>query len=193
MTLIDACKQNGYVMDRDNEEAVTAVCKYFQQDNSKGLLLMGYYGTGKTWLMRLVNEFVSPVRIVSTEQILKDTIMAGEVPNKYLEQMHVYNLIRAAILAEEARLPYCFDELGGHNDRKLNIYGNEIYPMSLILKAHYEKNIKCHAITNYNLEYLEKLYGGEGLLDSPPMVFFSLSSAKSFVEKLKKGNVYHTI
>jgi hypothetical protein len=167
LTLIDACKQNGYTIDANNEEAVTAVCKYFQQDNSKGLLLMGYYGTGKTWLMRLVNEFVSPVRIVSTEQILKDSVFNQDVPNKYLIKMFRIELAPipegqlTTDIGLEIECPYCFDELGGHNDRKLNIYGNEIYPMSLILKAHYEKQIKCHAITNYNLEDLEKLYGGE--------------------------------
>jgi hypothetical protein len=151
-------------IDANNEEAVTAVCKYFQQDNSKGLLLMGYYGTGKTWLMRLVNEFISPVRIVSTEQILKDSVFNQDVPSKYLAQNHIYDMECVSlnsIVGKEREYPYCFDELGGHNDRKLNIYGNEIYPMSLILKAHYEKQIKCHAITNYNLEDLEKLYGGE--------------------------------
>ena len=159
MTLIDACKQNGYTIDANNEEAVAAVYKYFQQDNSKGLLLMGYYGTGKTWLMRLVNEFISPVRIVSTEQILKDSVFNQDVPSKYLSKVIRLGITDADCYAMVC--PFCFDELGGHNDRKLNIYGNEIYPMSLILKAHYEKQIKCHAITNYNLEDLEKLYGGE--------------------------------
>lgn len=159
MTLIDACKQNGYTIDANNQEAVASVCKYFQQENSKGLLLMGYYGTGKTLLMRLVNEFISPVRIVSTEKILSDTVFNQDVPSKYLSKS--VRLMSSDTDYYTITSPFCFDELGGHNDRKVNIYGNEIYPMSLILKAHYEKNIRCHAITNYNLKDLEKLYGGE--------------------------------
>jgi hypothetical protein len=99
--------------------------------------------------------------------------MNGDVPSKYLVQNLALKPVKeikaqwhdnwdfSPILVSEVLFPFCFDELGGHNDRKLNIYGNEIYPMSLILKAHYEKQIKCHAITNYNLEDLEKLYGGE--------------------------------
>jgi DNA replication protein DnaC len=157
LTLIDACKQNGYTIDANNEEAVTAVCKYFQQDNSKGLLLMGYYGTGKTWLMRLVNEFISPVRIVSTENIMRETIKNESVPEKYLSES--FQIDNATY--QKIEFPFCFDELGGKNDRELNLWGTKTYPMSEILKYHAENKMKCHAITNFQLEDLQQLYGGE--------------------------------
>ena len=160
MTLLQLCHKHGYIIDDNNRDAVTQISNYLTSNETKGLLLLGYYGTGKTWLMKLVNK-LTPVRLVSTERIINDTIANGGIPTNYTKENFIYHFDVEKSVGIEKEYPFCFDELGGQNDRKLNIWGNEIYPMSVILKAHYEKNIKCHAITNYSSEDLVKLYGGE--------------------------------
>lgn len=161
MTLIEACDKVGYKIDKNNQEAVTKVCQYLQNPDEKGLLFIGYYGTGKTWLMRIIDEYFTPVNIVSTERIIQDTVNQQDVKQRYRQRNLWYFMNGGKV--DFVDWPYCFDELGGQNDRKVNIYGNEIYPMSVILKAHYEKKIKCHAITNYDPESQEmkRIYGGE--------------------------------
>jgi len=158
LTLLQLCHNHGYIIDDNNRDAVNKISEYLTSNETKGLLLLGYYGTGKTWLMKLVNE-LTPIRLRSTERIINDTIANAGIPTHYTKQNYIYEY--NGTVGTETEYPFCFDELGGQNDRKLNIWGNEIYPMSVILKAHYEKNIKCHAITNYSSEDLVKLYGGE--------------------------------
>ena len=158
--MIELLKTAGYKIDHNNREAIEKIADYFSQPQKKGLLLLGYYGTGKTWLINIIKT-VYPIRIYSTENVMQLVYRLGYVPSYFLEKQYDFkdNGISEPVSAVE--YPACFDELGGQNDKKINVYGTEIFPMSEILKAHYEKKIKCHAISNYEPETLVKLYGGE--------------------------------
>lgn len=168
--LFDILKSVGYKVDDLNKDAIYEISDYLAGDQKKGMLFEGYFGTGKTWLMKIIADHFTPIRIVSTEQIIREILNEptdpknpkhGNVPEKYLTQQYTYSCNDAFGVATFRERPFCFDELGGQNDRKLNIFGTETYPMSIILKTHHEKNIKCHAITNFKLTDLENLYGGE--------------------------------
>lgn len=159
--LFDILKSVGYKIDSENKDAINEIVDYLSGDQTKGMLFTGYFGTGKTWLMKIISDHLTPIRIVSTDRINKATIQNEKVPEIFLTQQYTYSCGDAFGSATEKEYPFCFDELGGQNDRKLNIWGTETYPMSIILKVHHELKIKCHAITNFDLGDLENLYGGE--------------------------------
>lgn len=159
--LFDILKSVGYKVDAENKEAIEQVAQYLSGDQKKGLLFTGYFGTGKTWLMKILNDEYTPIRLVSTDRLNRETLANGDVPSKYLSKqinLH-YDYVQEKVLTRD--WPFCFDELGGQNDTKLNIWGTPIYPMAKVLKQHHEEGIKCHAITNFSLQDLQNLYGGE--------------------------------
>ena len=120
-----------------------------QIDLSKGILLLGPIGCGKTSLMHLIKLFIFKefdYRVVSTRKIVTEFIAEGQ---PILSKYGLTNQI------------YCFDDLGIENNIKQ--FGNETNAMAEILLNRYEILINektvTHATTNLNADELEKLYG----------------------------------
>lgn len=135
-----------------------STCFQYNLDLSKGILLAGPVGCGKTSLMNIMkhltmieNKFsVKPCRDISFEFI-----------NEGYEIIHRYS--RDLSLKGGQRLPvrYCFDDLGVENS--LKYYGNECNVMAEILLNRYDlfisKKIPTHITTNLSATEIEKHYG----------------------------------
>ena len=126
-------------------------------DLSKGILLSGPIGCGKTTLFKLMQNFPTKRKgfgIISTRQIVSEFMQSGyEVLEKYSRGNFNHDI----------RTPktYCFDDLGTETTSKY--FGNDCNVMAEILLTRYdlfkEKEIITHITTNLSATEIESQYG----------------------------------
>lgn len=137
-------------MIKDKSEAAN-----LQIDLSKGILLSGPIGCGKTSIMHLIRPFAfkaSDYKIKTCREI------AFEFAKQGYEVLHPYTTKSGA----QIKLPgYCFDDLGA--EQQIKHFGNDCNVMAEILISRYEeftvnKSI-THVTTNLSASEIEKHYG----------------------------------
>ena len=140
-----------------NDEEVATVQNI---DLSKGILLTGPIGCGKTSLMNLMRYIAVPDR----KFILRACrdISFEFIQNGY-SVIHRYSKPASFGKAEEkyqAKI-FCFDDLGVESN--LKYYGNECNVMAEILLSRYDlfisNNIVTHLTTNLSATEIEEMYG----------------------------------
>ena len=132
-----------------------ATCHQYNIDLTKGILLTGPIGSGKTALMNLMKYlthtehkfYIKPCRDISFEFIQDG-----------YQTIHKYSI--GKLYHSEAKL-ICFDDLGVENN--LKYYGNECNVMAEILLSRYDlfvsKKIVTHITTNLSASEIEAIYG----------------------------------
>ena len=130
-------------------------CYQWGIDLTKGILLAGPIGSGKTTLMNLMKYltptehkfYVKPCRDISFEFIQ--------------EGYHIVHKYSIGKLYHAEAKTICLDDLGIENN--LKYFGNECNVMAEILLSRYDifisKNIKTHITTNLSASEIEKIYG----------------------------------
>ena len=130
-------------------------CFQFGIDMSKGILLSGPIGSGKTSLMNLMKYltptehkfFLKPCRDISFEFIQDG-----------YEVIHKYS--KGKLYQSNPRI-YCFDDLGTENN--LKYFGNECNVIAEIILSRYDiyisKKIQTHITTNLSASEIETHYG----------------------------------
>lgn len=124
-------------------------CSNYGIDLSKGILLTGPVGCGKTSLISLLPEFM----FSHQKYLVKNTRdIASEFHKDGYEIIHRYGRREKA---------FCIDDLGVEHNIKH--FGNECNTIGEILLQRYDMHvnygINTHATTNLNADELEKLYG----------------------------------
>jgi DNA replication protein DnaC len=124
-------------------------CQEHGIDLSKGILLTGPVGCGKTSLMTLLPAFMfnfQRYQVKETRQI------AAEFNKDGFEVIHKYGMREKA---------FCLDDLG--IEHTIKHFGNECNTIGEILLQRYElqvnQRIITHATTNLNADELESIYG----------------------------------
>ena len=134
------------------------LCKSKGLSLSKGILLTGPIGCGKTSLVNLLVPFFP----VNKQYLVKSTRSIA------LEfEKDGFNVINRYSIGVPLRVPggviksICFDDLGLEQVRKY--YGNECNVMAEVLLSRYElfinQKVLTHATTNLSASELESLYG----------------------------------
>ncbi len=135
------------------------LCKSYQLEIRKGLLLTGPVGCGKTTLMMLFRHFLHKIHkypVKSTREISYEFLDHGfSIINKY-SKAHFQNY-------QDALIPkvLCLDDLG--LESTIKHFGNETNTIAEILLNRYNlfttRGMITHATTNLNPDELENLYG----------------------------------
>lgn len=152
-------KGSSFEVDDSNRQTLADLCAYFSRnpgnlDRTKGIILMGSVGTGKTLLMEICRTFCGFLRndthgfrIDSCKDIYNEVSFRHDVASleKYMKQNR------------------CFDDLG-HEPTNFKLFGNDVSVFEIILSARYDREQKTemitHATTNLNLDEIGERYGG---------------------------------
>lgn len=124
-------------------------------DLSKGIMLSGPIGCGKTSLMHLVRPFFyskNDYKIITTRHVSFEFAKSG------YDSLAQYTLKTP----HQNRLSgYCFDDLGA--EQQIKHFGNDCNVMAEILITRYEhfveNNTITHITTNLSASEIEKVYG----------------------------------
>lgn len=144
-----------------------------QIDLSKGILLSGPIGCGKTSIMNLIRPFASPLteyKIKTCREISFEFAKNGfDVIGQYTQKQTCQSRLTA----------YCFDDLG--TEQQIKHFGNDCNVMAEILITRYEQFVEnnsiTHLTTNLSASEIEMLYGNR--LRSRMRKMFNLISFNS--------------
>lgn len=155
-------EDNLFLIDRNNESAIHEIYKYMSGDKSfsgnlsKGILLNGKYGSGKTLLMRAVcDTYNYAIRQFGNHNAFE---------MKFVKSSQIVDSFRKEKNDTEINGykfgPLIIDEIG-REQKEINIYGTIIQPMSRVLQERYDSGAPTFAIANFKLETLgnEDYYG----------------------------------
>ncbi|NLR66911.1 cell division protein ZapE [Chitinophaga varians] len=164
----------GFVVDDMNREAVKALCYYFTEDPafermntdgqswklSKGLLLFGNVGTGKTTLMRAFNKNPRCCYQVANCRRLS-ALFAEQGHDMLYRYSSPVPLPTAADTFYQRQAGICFDDLGTEELKKN--YGNQVNVMAEIILNRYDNQQTpwhhTHITTNLTAAEIEQYYG----------------------------------
>ncbi|MGO4819726.1 ATPase [Flavobacterium sp. W22_SRS_FP1] len=126
-----------------------------QIDLSKGILLSGPIGCGKTSIMHLIRPFASPL---SDYKIKTCRELSFEFAKNGFDAINKYTLKQNF----QSRLSgYCFDDLGA--EQQIKHFGNDCNVMAEVLISRYEQFVENNSIThltsNLSASEIEMLYG----------------------------------
>ena len=130
-------------------------CHQWNIDLSKGILLAGPIGSGKTSLMNLMKHLTH----IEHKFYVKTCREVGfEFIQEGYQIIHKYSI--GKLYHSEAKT-ICFDDLGIENN--LKYFGNDCNVMAEILLSRYDiyisKNIRTHLTTNLSASEIETMYG----------------------------------
>lgn len=126
-----------------------------QIDLSKGVLLSGPIGCGKTSIMHLIRPFTNPLsdyKIKTCREISFEFAKNGfDAINKYTLKQNYQSRLSG----------YCFDDLGA--EQQIKHFGNDCNVMAEVLISRYEQFVENNSIThltsNLSASEIEMLYG----------------------------------
>jgi hypothetical protein len=129
-------------------------------DLSKGLLLCGPVGVGKTVLMTLANYFCPPEKQYRVKPVRETSF---ELEQEGYKVINRYSKGSFTVLGDRPiPLVWCFDDLG--TEQPVKYFGNDCQVMAEILLSRYDlfvsKGMLTHLTTNLSASELESRYGG---------------------------------
>lgn len=154
-----------YTVDESNKEIVEQLCFYFSLDSrfkgdlTKGLILFGGVGVGKTSLMKFFmrNQAYS-YRLISCREIETQFAMEGDTTIDYYSTNP--QIPNNSNPFGHQQIGFCFDDIGTESNSKY--FGKEKNVIAEILLNRYDNQMpknSTHITTNLSVDELTKNYG----------------------------------
>lgn len=154
-----------YKVDSDNKEIVSQLCLYFANDSrfkgdlSKGIIIFGGVGVGKTSLMKFfMRNQIYSYRLISCRDIETEFAMEGDNSVDYYSTNPT--IPNNSNPFGHQQIGFCFDDIGTESNAKF--YGKEKNVIAEILLNRYDNQLpknSTHITTNLSVDELTKAYG----------------------------------
>lgn len=166
-----------FKLDEYNDFIFRLLCYYFTEDEafvklsasvgvknpslSKGIMLAGNFGVGKTWLMKLFSKNIRQVFHIKNAKEIADSFESGgeEIINDFIFKHR--NPLNDSDAFNQPFAGLCIDDLGTESLK--NHFGNKKNVIGDIVELRYNKGntgIFFHATTNLSAQQLNDFYGG---------------------------------
>lgn len=166
-----------FKLDENNQPIFDLLCYYFSGDLNfcsmaeamgvpnpsldKGILLVGGFGVGKTWMMKLFMKNQRQVYHVHNSKRIADLYEKDGEESIHEFLGKVKNAVNDSAAFYHSYAGLCLDDIGTE-DKKTN-YGNKRNVIGDIIELRYEKGntgIWLHGTTNLTAKQIEDYYGG---------------------------------
>lgn len=166
-----------FEIDTHNEDFFNLLCYYFIDDNkflglakemgednpslTKGLLIPGNFGTGKTWFMKLFQQNTKQTFYIRPAKDIAQAYLDSKdrsIPEEYLEPFK--NPLNDSSVFFQSISGLCIDDLGSEN--KKNNYGNVMNVIGDLIEIRYDRKytgVLLHGTTNMSADELRNFYG----------------------------------
>lgn len=140
-----------FIIDDQNKEVINQLYFYltgsekFSGDLSKGILLVGSIGVGKTIIIQAIIDILKELQI--------------KIIAEYSSRQLVNDLMENKGLYEDLKKRWIYIDDIGKEKVTVNNYGTKESPIIELLSIRYEWNTFTFATSNYNMETFEKIYG----------------------------------
>lgn len=152
----------GFVLTHEVKEVYVKLVQYFHADPdfpgelTKGLMLMGPTGTGKTLAMKVMAVYreIDNTKFIMNSRTYKmnyEVVDVNHIVNGFITNS--FDGIRIYLI----RYVTCIDDIGSETTYA-KYYGNKVDVISHILSERYSKRLLTFATSNYPLEILEDKY-----------------------------------
>jgi DNA replication protein DnaC len=152
------CQNKDFVIDENNEPVIQQLHFYatnnsaFTGDLTKGILLQGKYGCGKTILL---DTFTMLRNHIVKKYNLNHPLLL------FIKSIELQEQIRKQSINKFVRRPMIIDEFG-RESKTIQEYGNVIRPISELLSLRSDLGTLTHGTSNFTFNTLssEEFYGG---------------------------------
>jgi predicted ATPase len=157
-----------FKIDKHNEGVIESIIRYFHRDPefesepgrllSKGILMVGPIGVGKTMLLQAFSLYNTSCRLTNFKIIPTREIARIFTQQGYsgIEQFSVESFRDGA--SRRDGIAYCLDDLG-LEDVGTKHYGNNANVIAEVLLDRYDLRLLTHATTNLTPKELAQVYG----------------------------------
>ena len=165
-----------FILDEENEALFNMLCYYFSNDPlfiisanvfkiknpslSKGIMLAGNFGTGKTWLMKLFSKNQRQVFHIRNAKTIANVFEKdGEEVSKEFENK-IKNPSNDSNSFFHQYAGLCIDDIGTEDVK--NHYGNKKNVIGDLIETRYSKGntgVFLHATSNLSGQQLKDFYG----------------------------------
>ncbi|WP_297088260.1 hypothetical protein [uncultured Draconibacterium sp.] len=155
--LYKRCQNKNFVIDENNEPVIKQLFYYvthnptFSGELSKGILLQGKYGCGKTILLETYSMLHNHV---VKKFFLNHSLLL------FIKSVELQEQIRKQSVKYFVKRPMIIDEFG-RESKTIQDYGNVIRPISELLSLRSDVGTLTHGTSNFTLNTLssEEFYG----------------------------------
>ena len=139
-----------FLYNADNKKVIEQLYYYFTNndnfngEHSKGILIAGKNGVGKTVILKSFFEIIKMLNI--------------RVVRGYHSKELAAKLVDKEVLIDNLKRPLFIDDLGKES-LEANNFGTKIQPIADLISLRYDLGSMTFATTNYNFETLTKFYG----------------------------------
>lgn len=153
-----------FVVNDINRSTIEFFCRYLnnQEDNRKGIFIVGNFGSGKTMLMKAYAEFNN--RHIRKESVVvhitTDLNILYLKIDKWSEKPQKMGLDAIKyIYSDSDSCERVFDDLGAE-ETTVQDYGNKFSVMAHVISERHRNRLKTHFTTNLSMGKLDSAYGG---------------------------------
>lgn len=153
-----------FLFDEENKAIIFFICEYLAgfHDQSKGIALIGNYGSGKSLILKAYRNFLQlhgerlnrrRCEFTESQTIIERYNEVDEYNGKHLGMLALKPYVSI-----DNKIERVIDDIGSE-EVTVQVYGNKFSPIAYILNKRNDLNLITHITTNLSLDEISAKYG----------------------------------